>query len=294
MVNQQVTLLSINNGTSETECDITFKFNNYLNQKVMHKKKINKRFLEWFVGFTEGKGSFIVFNNKVYFDISVNIKDIQVVYYIKKELGFGKVIIKKDLDNCCKSVTASFYVTSLCNFYRLITLFNGNLCTVNKKEQFKNWLKFFNNQYSKDILFIDRVLKPSLTTGWLSGYIDALGSFTGRLEKSNQLQARKPYLTFFILQKEFYILNVICYILNISFKYIKYNKYEGVWTLTISSFNKLKLIINYLNRYPLKTNKSLAFAKWYKIYDITLKKEHVNEIGLNKIKSLTKEMNKYF
>jgi hypothetical protein len=46
MVNQQVTLLSVNNGTSETARDITFKFNNYLNQKVIHKKKINKRFLE--------------------------------------------------------------------------------------------------------------------------------------------------------------------------------------------------------------------------------------------------------
>jgi hypothetical protein len=46
MVNQQVTLLSVNNGTSETVRDITFNFNNYLNQKVTHKKKINKRFLE--------------------------------------------------------------------------------------------------------------------------------------------------------------------------------------------------------------------------------------------------------
>jgi len=45
MVNQQVTLLNFNNGTPETACGITFKFNNYLNQKVQH-KKINKRFLE--------------------------------------------------------------------------------------------------------------------------------------------------------------------------------------------------------------------------------------------------------
>lgn len=106
MVNQQVTLLSFNNGTSETVRDITIKFDNYLNQNVQHKKKINKRFLEWFIGFTEAKGSFltsgapsrrrpgVVKNNKVYFDITVNIKDIQVIYYIKKELGFGKILIK--------------------------------------------------------------------------------------------------------------------------------------------------------------------------------------------------------
>ena len=50
------------------------------------------------------KGRFIVLNNKVYFDISVDIKDIQVIYYIKKErtrlrlrsTGFWKIIINKD------------------------------------------------------------------------------------------------------------------------------------------------------------------------------------------------------
>ena len=37
-----------------------------------------------FSGFTEIKGFFIVLNNKVYFDISVSIEDIQIIYYIKK------------------------------------------------------------------------------------------------------------------------------------------------------------------------------------------------------------------
>ena len=75
-VNQQVTLLSVNNVTSETARDITFGFNSYLSQKVLHKKKLNKRFLEWFIGFTEGTGSFVVLKNKVYFDISLNIDNI--------------------------------------------------------------------------------------------------------------------------------------------------------------------------------------------------------------------------
>jgi hypothetical protein len=79
-----------------------------------------------------------VLNNKVYFDISVSIKDIQVLYYIKKELGFGKILINKDSGGCYEGASASFYVTNFYNFYRLVTLFNGNLCTVNKKQEFKN------------------------------------------------------------------------------------------------------------------------------------------------------------
>ena len=125
--------------------------------------------------FFEGKGSFIVLKNKVYFNISVSIKDIQVLYYIRKELGFGKVKINKGLytddKGVCISDTASFYVTSFNNFSRLVTLFNGNLCIVSKKEEFKNWLNVFNNQYYKEIFSIDSIIKPSLTTGWLSGYI---------------------------------------------------------------------------------------------------------------------------
>lgn len=37
-----------------------------------------------FSGFTEIEGFFIVLNNKVYFDITQNLSDIQVLYYIKK------------------------------------------------------------------------------------------------------------------------------------------------------------------------------------------------------------------
>lgn len=194
--------------------------------------------------------------------------------------------------------TVSFFITSRENFSRLVSLFNGNFCTVNKKPEFKNWLNIFNSQYSTEILFIDTVIKPSLMTGWLSGYIDALGpeevSFTGLIE-NKEFKSKTLYLTFSIFFKEFYILNYLSVILNIGGGpiNIKYNKEKEGWILNISSFNKLKLIVNYLKRYPLK--KSLVFIKWCKIYNLTLKKEHLNEIGLNKIRSLSlrlKEMNK--
>lgn len=261
MVNQQVTILALNNVTSETTRDITLKFNNYLNQKVLYKKIINKRFLEWFIGFIEsGKGCFKVLNNKVYFDITVNIEDIQVLYCIKKELGFGKILMNRNSVNVMEGArSASFYVTNFYNFYLLVTLFNGNLCTVYKKQEFKIWLNIFNIQYFKEILFIDRDIKPSLSTGWLSGYIDALGDFTGRTSSiaGKELNSKITNLTFHIIAhlKEFYILIVISEILNINVKNIKYNKDKDVWILSIYSFNKLKLIVNYLKRYTLKTSK---------------------------------------
>jgi hypothetical protein len=94
--------------------------------------------------FTEGDGSFIVSKGKICFDITQSLSDIQVLYYIKKELGFGKILIRKEarspaagpasLENRNVGV---FYVSSKENFSRLIHIFNGNLSTCYKKQQFK-------------------------------------------------------------------------------------------------------------------------------------------------------------
>jgi len=46
------------------------------------------QFLQWFIGFTEGDGSFIVSKGKIYFDITQSLSDIQVLYYIKKRTRF--------------------------------------------------------------------------------------------------------------------------------------------------------------------------------------------------------------
>lgn len=156
------------------------------------------------------------------------------------------------------------------------------MCTVYKKPEFgatRLGLNIFNMQYSKEILFIDRDIKPSLMTGWLSGYTYGLGGFTDRTGyvAGKELNSRIPYLTFYITahQKELYILNVISEILNVrrvAPKNTKYNKDKNNWILSISSFNKFRLIVNYLKRYPLKTKKSLAFTKLCKIYKITLNK----------------------
>ena len=79
------------------------------------------------------------------------MNDIQIIYYIKKELelGFGKVLIRSEKERN----VGVYYVTSEENFFRLITIFNGNLSTNYKKEQFKQWLNVFNIQYKRNIFF---------------------------------------------------------------------------------------------------------------------------------------------
>ena len=63
--------------------------------------------------------------------------------------------------------------------------------------------------------------------------------------------------------------------------------------LSYSYVIKLKLLINYLLRYNLKTKNSLVFTQWCKIHQIVRNKEHLTVIGLEKIDLLTKKINTY-
>jgi hypothetical protein len=279
--------------SSETTNGITYNFDNYLKIKPEHKNKVNMSFLEWFVGFTEGDGSFVISKNKVYFDITQTLEDIQILYKIKRELGFGKVLIRTESHRN----VGVYYVTSEENFFKLISIFNGNLSTKYKKDQFLNWLNTFNSQYNKNIQFIDRLIIPCLNSGWLSGFTDAEGCFTGRVKKCRTYKLRQgPHLTFSISQKELYIIKILKSIIlkeNDGFKNIKYDKSWNGWIFHLSSFIKLKIIRNYFSKYKLKTKKRLAFQKWCEIHDMVLNKNHLTFDGLNKIALLTKQINDY-
>ena len=277
--------------SSETPCEITFQFEEYIKYKPQQKYTINKKFLEWFIGFVEGDGSFIISKNKIYFDITQNLQDVQVLYYIKKELGFGKILIRNEP----KRNVAVFYVTSEDNFYRLIKIFNGNLCTRYKKEQFYRWLITFNNQYKKDIKFNDRIVRPSLKTSWLSGFIDAEGCFIARVKNCKTSKLKKaPHLCFSITQKQPDILIIIRYLfLGKTEKNIRHDKSWNGWELHISSFKKLILIRKYINSSKLKTKKHISYLRWCKIHDMILNKEHLNPIGLDKITLLSTKVNNH-
>lgn len=58
--------------------------------------KVDTTFLIWLIGFVEGDGSFIISHNKVYFDLTQDLKDINLLYEIKSVLGFGTILKRTD------------------------------------------------------------------------------------------------------------------------------------------------------------------------------------------------------
>lgn len=85
-----------------------------------HKKPYTPEFIDWFVGFTEGDGSFVVNNETQRVTYMITQKDPKVLYFIKKELGYGRVYE-------CKDTKYRYTVTSQEQIGYLIKLFIGQL-----------------------------------------------------------------------------------------------------------------------------------------------------------------------
>jgi hypothetical protein len=103
------------------------------NNLITKKNKIikaNPGFLKWFIGFSEGDGSFIITGGKSVFTIHLHKADIPLLYEIKTQLNIGRVYEGKD--------SAYFIVKAKDEILFLISIFNGNLYLRNRQLQFEN------------------------------------------------------------------------------------------------------------------------------------------------------------
>ena len=256
--------------SSETARRITFQFNHFSTCKPRHTATVDAAFLSWFIGFVEGDGSFIICQNKVYFDLTQDLRDIGLLYQIKAALGFGKILTRTDKHRN----VGVFYVTKKENFIRLAHLFNGNLVTNYKKKQFQMWLEVLNKQYKTSIKNIKSDIPPSFNDGWLSGFIDAEGCFITRVKNCHTSKLGKNvFIDFSITQKQKDILILIRSLFNIeSSQNIRFDPSWQGYEFYLSNKKKLVPLINYLNKYALKTKKQADFFSWSKIHKLAMKK----------------------
>ena len=278
-------------GSSETACKIAFQFSNFMTIKPEHNLDINTAFLIWFIGFVEGDGSFVISHNKVYFDLTQDLKDIHLLYKIKATLGFGKVLTRTSEVGTRTGKhrkVGVFYVTGKNNFIRLAHLFNGNLVTSYKKKQFKTWLSVLNKQYSCFIKNIESDIQPSLKDAWLSGFIDAEGWFAARVKSCHTSKLGKNvFIDFSISQKQKDVLILIRSLFSIkSDTNIRFDPSWRGYQFYLGNKKKLVPLINYLNKYPLKTKKNADFLMWSKIHNLSKQKIHLTEAGLLQITKL--------
>lgn len=128
-------------------------------------KQPTNKFLEWFIGFSEGEGSFILAKRgDLSFVVTQSTTDIQSLNYIKDNLGFGKVIKQSIKQN-----THRFVIQDTKNIFLICLLFNGNIVFPTRKARFLTFLSSFNEKLLKKnlttIFPLDTCVTPSLNDG---------------------------------------------------------------------------------------------------------------------------------
>ena len=266
---------------------------------------INVRWLEWFIGFTEGDGSIITSvnakQNRLRFVITQ--KEEEVLLHIKEVIGFGHVRYFKNGDYY------RYIVEDNLNTFILANLFNGNLVIPSRIIQLNKWIISINEIIDKESSILRKryniihkikcssvnnsapqEMFISLEDAWLSGFTDAEGNFTCEIKKRNN-DIYSCNIRFILDQNN--AENLLKNISDLFFSGVVYLRKETrmVYRIQIRSIKSIKLVYHYFTHFKLKTKKSQSFQKWSVVYNIILRKEHLTPKGIEKIKELSKNIN---
>lgn len=230
--------------------------------KVQHIPVYDQTFLEWFVGFTEGDGSFIICNNKKRLIFTITQKDPSFLYKLRTTLGFGSILN----DNKFKEIKR-YSVSHRSQIRILIHIFNGNLLLNKTNKRFSKWVEEYNKtlKVGEDLIILKQsicdtfIKKNSLfNNAWFWGFIEAEGCFNISL----RLKLNRVSFRFIIDQTAEYdfMLFVKKSFNNKGSLYKRKESISGVaWRYEISSSD---ILINYLNKYNFRTKKNITFCRW--------------------------------
>lgn len=231
-------------------------------------EKLNK---DWIIGFSEGEGSwFSRKNNSRGFEIGQDKSDSQILYRIKGSLGYGKVYHNTQTN-------LSRYVMLTDQAEMIYTYYNGHFRMQKTLKRFTTWAE---NLAPKNLNIQQEIKVTALEdNAWLSGFIDAEGCFRIAEDKG------RGKVIFEISQKEREILEKIAEFLK-----LKNNIYldRGTYVLATSSQDARKRLKKYINKYPLKTKKRIAFNLWSKADNLAKRQELKGE----KLEELRAKFNK--
>ena len=268
--------------SSETTRETSFNFETYRKLSGNDHENISDDWLAWFIGFSEGDGAFLV-NKGVQGKFVITQKEDQILNHIRETLLIGRV---RHFGKFSR-----YMIDDNKSIKLLISLFNGNLILDKRKAQLINWLNVFNlNEVNYKAL-------PLINNAWIYGFIDAEGCFSVTLFKIKAMTlGYQVKLRFMVDKKD--SLHDMLFIrdqLNLFLTHIKLKgeiaNLSSMHRIESNSFIKAPLIINYLNRYNLKTKKQQSFQKWVRVYEMVKAKAHLTEFGLKDIKKISKEIN---
>ena len=271
--------------------NINFNFLNFYGPYKSHISSDlpSKDFLTWLIGFSEGDGSFIVSRRgDLSFVISQDTRDIQVLNMIQNNLKFGKVIKQG-------STVSRYVVQDKIGLYLIALLFNGNLVTLYRINQYKKFLDSVNNYYNnngkiKSIKLCDFSVKPTLQDSWLAGFTDAEGCFSVTIyNNSNRFS-----IIFDIAPNKIVGKSVLCYIQEMFLVGKIYNHSAlNVFYYRVNGLKDTRLLFDYFDSDHgcLKSKKLKSYLLWKILHNKILNKEHLDLTKRYSLKVLASKVN---
>lgn len=202
----------------------------------------------------------------------------------------------KSKDNACVLV-----VSPVVGLKKIVNLINGQLKTP-KIYQLYNLIDWLNKNHSADINKLSLNTDSLENSSWLSGFVDADGSFSVQYTKTEEgakkrkitcrLRIEQRILDPITNDSYFYILNQISLFLNCKLlTRTQKSTNNTYYTLTASSKVSLHIIINYFNKYPLYSSKHLDYKDWEKVAYMILNNQHYTEQDINTAELVRSQMN---
>ncbi len=290
-----------------------FNFDDFLDNHLPEQKTgVDTDFLEWFVGFVEGDGTFCSrlsnstsakqkdtipvtvptlkkckpsneASKKRRFLFQICQKDPKVLHNIRTTLGFGRV--HQSGGNHWR-----YTIEDRRGVQRIMALFNSNLVLPKRRRQFANWVKEAASIHHPSFALKQQENGPvvSLNTGWLSGFIDAEGCFyahvTTRCGSKNLRLLQKMHITQKDVCGDKEVLSRIGQLLQSSAKLSQANEQNG-YRIEVSSLTSHKILVDYLIRFPLY-QKAVIGRRWWRVYLRRQKNDHLTETGIRRLRRL--------
>lgn len=244
-------------------------FFNLFHERFPNQTLPSPSFLTWFIGFTEGDGSFIVNKqNALSFVITQGTPNIEILFYIQKTLGIGRVIKQGPRVH-------RFIIERKDHMELILHIFNGNIILPTCKIRFNKFLIAFNLKHKTNIVYLSTQLKPTLTNSWLLGFTEAEGCFTiSQLSNSNAFRTR-----FILTQKGDINLPILAEILHL-FKVgtIEGHSKKDNYNYIVSGLKNISAIYAYFDSQTFRGVKGISYQAFKTLNESQSKGEHLNEI----------------
>lgn len=248
-------------------------------------------FLEWFIGFSEGEGCFTVQKRgNLTFVITQSSVDVQVLNYIKNNLGFGNISVAS-----VKGKTHRYVVQVHTNITLLCLLFNGNMVLPTRSARFTTFLSSFNEkQLKKNLTPINPITSnvlPSLNDCWLLGFVDGEGCFSVSL-----LSSSARFRIYFIITQKWeankFVLEHILSLFNCNGS-VLVRKDSDYWDLKIGGLSNCNNLFPYFDKFRLKSKKNYSYLRWKHIHSRLSVGDHLINNTRKQLIVFSEQINKF-